>query len=121
MANRNQVLGQVTIEVDGERLPTSGESTMQIGGPQRENVPGDYEAGSFMERTVPSRTTVALRHTDGVSIAAMRAIDNATLTLRSDTGKTWVVRGAYFVEAGDFGQDGKASVIFEGQPAEELL
>ena len=121
MANRNQVLGQVTIEVDGERLPTSGESTLQIGGPQRENVPGDFDAGSFMERTVPSRCTVALLHRDGVSLAAMRVIDNATLVMKADTGKTWVVRGAYFVEAGEFGQDGKASVIFEGQPAEELL
>lgn len=121
MANRNQVVGQVTIEIDGERQPTSGESTMQIGGVQRENVPGDYEAGSFKEMTVPSRTTVALRHTDQVSLAAMRDIDNATLILTSDTGKTWVVRGAYFVEASDFSQDGKVSATFEGQPAEELV
>ncbi len=121
MANRNQVLGQVTIEVDGDRLPTSGESTLQIGGPQRENVPGDYEAGSFMERSVPARCVVSLLHRDGVSVAAMRAIDNATLIFKADTGKTWVMRQAYFVEAGDFGQDGKASVTFEGPAAEELV
>jgi len=121
MANRNQVMGQVTIEVDGERMPTSGESTLQIGGTQRENVPGDFDAGGFMERTVPSRCTVALLHRDRVSIASMRSIDNATLILKADMGKTWVVRGAYFVEASEFGQDGKASVIFEGQAAEELL
>ncbi|MEL7784057.1 phage tail tube protein [Citromicrobium bathyomarinum] len=121
MANRNQVVGQVIVEVDGERYPTSGDSSMQIGGKQRENVPGDYEAGSFMEKTVPSRTTVGLLHKDGVSLTAMQNIDNGTLTLRSDTGKTWVVRSAYFVEASDFSQDGKAQVVFEGQPAEELL
>lgn len=121
MANRNQVLGQVTIEIDGERMPTSGESSLQIGGPQRENVPGDFDAGGFMEKTVPSRCVVSLLHRDGVSIASMRSIDNATLIMKADTGKTWVVRGAYFCEAGDIGQDGKASVTFEGQPAEELL
>lgn len=121
MANRNQVLGQITIEVDGDRLPTSGESTLQIGGVQRENVTGDFDAGGFMERTVPSRCSVALLHRDGVSLAAMRSIDNATLIMKADTGKTWVVRGAYFCEAGEFGQDGKANVVFEGQPAEELL
>lgn len=121
MANRNQVLGQVTIEVDGERMPTSGESTLQIGGPKRENVKGDYDAGGFMEMTEPSRCVVGLLHRDGVSIASMRAIDNATLIFRADIGKTWVVRGAYFVEAGDISQDGKVQVTFEGQPAEELL
>jgi len=121
MANRNQVVGQVTIEIDGERMPTSGESNLQIGGAQRENVPGDYNAGSFMERTVPARCTVGLLHRDGVSIASMRSIDNATLIMKADTGQTWVMRGAYFVEASEFSQDGKASVIFEGQPAEELL
>ena len=121
MANRNQVLGQVTIEVDGDRMPTSGESTLQIGGPQRENVPGDFDAGSFMEKTVPARCVVSLLHRDGVSIASMRAIDNATLIMKADTGKTWVVRGAYFCEAGEISQDGKVQVTFEGQPAEELL
>ncbi len=121
MANRNQVMGQVTIEIDGERMPTSGESTLQIGGPQRENVPGDFDAGGFMEKTVPSRCVVSLLHRARVSIASMRAIDNATLIMKADTGKTWVVRGAYFVDAGDIGQDGKVSVTFEGQPAEELL
>lgn len=121
MANKNQVVGQVDIEIDGSRQPTSGESTLQIGGPQRENVAGDYEAGSFMERTVPSRMVIGLRHIDGVSIASMRPITDATLIMKADNGKTWVVRGAYFVEASEFGQDGKASVTFEGQPAEELI
>lgn len=121
MANRNRVLGQVTIEIDGERMPTSGESTLQIGGPQREGVPGDYDAGSFMERTVNSRCVVSLLHKDGLSVAAMRAIDNATLIFKGDNGKTWLIRGAYFAEAGDIGQDGKVSVTFDGQPAEELL
>ncbi|MFO6448973.1 phage tail tube protein, partial [Erythrobacter sp. NE805] len=62
-----------------------------------------------------------LLHTDGVSVAAMRAINNATLIFKGDMGKTWVVRGAYFVEHGDISQDGKVTVTFEGQPAEELV
>lgn len=121
MANRNQVAGQVTIEVDGERMHTSGESTMQIGGIQRENVAGDYDAGSYMEKTVPARCTFGLLRKEGVSLTALRAIDNATLIHRADNGQTYVMRNAYFVEASDFSQDGKAQVIFEGPPAEELL
>ena len=62
MANRNQVVGQVTVKIDGQQYPTSGEATMEIGGASRENVPGDYEAGAFRESTVPGRCEVTLLH-----------------------------------------------------------
>ncbi len=121
MANKNQVVGQVRIKADGQLLPTSGEATMNIGGPNRENVPGDNEAGSFKETTAPARCEVSLLNKASVSLSAIRAIDNATITLETDTGKTWIMRNAYCAEAPSFGQDGKATCVFEGPPAEEML
>ena len=121
MANRNQVVGQVRIKADGDVLPTSGESTLTIGGPSRENVPGDYEAGSFKEMTAPARCEVSLLNKAGLSLSSIRAIDNATITLETDTGKTWIMRNAYCADVISFGQDGKAQCVFEGPPAEEML
>ena len=43
------------------------------------------------------------------------------MTLETDTGATWIMRNAYSSEPPSFGQDGKAKVMFEGPPAEELL
>ncbi|PIW54588.1 MAG: hypothetical protein COW16_10385 [Sphingomonadales bacterium CG12_big_fil_rev_8_21_14_0_65_65_10] len=120
MANKNRVVGQVTLTVDGTQYPTSGEGTMEIGGPSRENVPGDYEAGSFRESTVPAKAEFQLLHKSGVDLAEIRAIDNATVTLRTDTGDTWIMRNAYSAEPPSFGQDGKARVTFEGPPAERI-
>lgn len=121
MANKNKVVGQVRIKVDGDYLPTSGEATMEIGGTSRENVPGDYDAGSFKEATMPAKCEVTLLYKEGVSLSQIRAIDNATITLETDTGKTWIMRNAYSTEPPSFGQDGKAKVAFEGPPAEEML
>ena len=94
---------------------------MNIGGPVRENVAGDYEAGSFRESTAPARCEATLLNKQAVSLSEIRAIDNATVTLETDTGKTWIMRNAYCADAISFGQDGKVQVVFEGPPAEEML
>lgn len=121
MSNPNRVVGQLKITVDGTAYPTSGEATLDIGGPVREAVAGDFEAGAFKETTAPSKTEVTILYKAGISLSALRAIDNATLTLQADTGATWIVRNAYVADAISFGQDGKAKVTFGGPPAEEML
>jgi len=121
MTNPNRVVGQVTIRVDGQQFATSGEATLEIGGPSREPVAGDYEAGAFKEATAPSKLDASLLLKGGVSLANLRAVDNATVTLETDTGTTWIVRNAYCADVISFGQDGKAKVVFQGPPAEEVL
>lgn len=121
MANPNQVTGQMTVKIDGVTYATAGESTLDIGGPVRQPVKGDYEAGAFIESTEPSKCEVTLLYKKGVSLAALRAIDNATLTLETDNGIVWIVRNAYVADAISFGQDGKAKAVFQGPPAEEMV
>lgn len=121
MANPNQVVGQMTVKIDGVTYPTAGETTLDIGGPVRAPVKGDYDASSFSETTEPSKAEVTLLYKNGVSLGALRAIDNATLTLEADNGTTWIVRNAYAADAISFGQDGKAKVTFQGPPAEEMI
>lgn len=121
MTNPNRVVGQMKIKIDGASYPTSGEATLDIGGAVREPVPGDYEAGAFKEMTKESKLEVTLLYKSNVSLASLRSIDNATVTAELDTGKTWIIRNAYCADAISFGQDGKAKVIFQGPPAEEVL
>lgn len=121
MANPNRVVGQVKIKIDGASYPTSGEATLEIGGPMREAVPGDYEAGAFKESTAPAKLEVTLLLKAGVSLAALRSIDNATCTLETDIGTVWIMRNAYVADIISFGQDGKAKVVFQGPPAEEMV
>lgn len=121
MANPNRVVGQAKVKIDGTSYPTSGETTLEIGGPVREPVPGDFEAGAFKESTAPSKVDVTINYKPGVSLSALRAIDNATVMVELDTGITWIVRNAYVAEVISFGQDGKAKVVMQGPPAEETL
>ena len=121
MASPNRVVGQMKVKLDGATYATAGETTLEIGGPMREAVPGDYEAGSFKEATAPAKADVTLLYKPGVSLAALRGVDNATLVLEADTGITWIVRNAYVAEVISFGQDGKAKVVFQGPPAEEMV
>lgn len=121
MANPNQVVGQVKVTVDGTTYATSKEATLEIGGPSREAVNGDHEAGAFTESTNPAKLTASLLYKKGVSLAALRSLDNATVVLTTDTGIQWIVRNAYTADVISFGQDGKASVVMQGPPAEEVL
>ena len=120
MANPNQVVGQVKIKVDGGYLPTAKEATMEIGGVTREPVPGDHDASAFTESEAPAKCDVTLLYKKGVSLAALREIKNATITLETDIGVTWIMRNAYYSEGGSFGQDGKAKATFQGPAAEEM-
>jgi hypothetical protein len=121
MANKNRVVGQVKITIDGQRYSTSGEATMEIGGPTREAVTGDYEASAFKEASAPSKCEVTLLYKSGVSLASLRAIEDATVVLETDTGTQWIQRNAYVAEVISFGQDGKAKVVFQADAAEEVL
>lgn len=121
MANPNRVAGQATITVDGDKLDTDGQSTLELGGPVRTPVAGDYQAGSFSQKEQESKMEVSILMKGGTRIADLREIDNATLTLRTDTGQHWLVRNAYVSDVISIStSDGKAKVVFQGPPAEEL-
>lgn len=119
MANKNQVLGQVRIKVDGDLIESDGSSTIELGGAMRESVKGDYQAGAFRETTEPSKVEASVLIKAGVDLAALRAIDNATLTVETDIGSVYIIRSAYVAEVISIStSDGKAKVVFMGPPAE---
>lgn len=121
MSNPNKVVGQVSVKVDGATYPSDGSSSMEIGGTMREAVAGDYDAGAFKETTAPAKCEVNILYKANVSLSALRAIDNATVVLEADNGVTWLMRNAYVADVISWSQDGKAKVVFQGPPAEEVL
>lgn len=121
MANSNRVVGQVRVKIDGDLLDTDGKSTLELGGPKRESVIGDYQAGSFRESTEPSKVEVNLLMKASLSLGALRLIDNATVTMETDVGQTFIVRNAYVSDVISFATgDGTAKVVFMGPPAEQV-
>jgi hypothetical protein len=121
MANASRVVGQVRVKIDGDLLDTDGKSTMDLGGPRRESVPGDYQAGSFRESTAEAKVEVNLLMKASLSLTALRLIDNATVTMETDVGHTFIVRNAYVADVISFGSEsGTAKVVFQGPPAEQL-
>lgn len=118
----NQVVGQVKVKVDGEIYETDGSSSLEIGGATREAVTGDYQAGAFKEATSPAKCETSILYKAGVSLSAIRAISNATLTMECDTGAVWIMRNAYVADVISFSSsDGKAKIVFQGPPAEEMV
>lgn len=121
MANPNRVVGQATIRVNADRIETDGQSTLELGGPVRTAVAGDYQAGSFSEKEQESKLTVSILLKKGTRATDLRKIDNATLTMETDVGQLWMVRNAYCADVISIATaDGKANVVFQGPPAEEL-
>lgn len=122
VANKNKVVGQVKVRVDGDLLETDGSSTMELGGAKRSSVTGDYQASAFSESTEPAKCEVNLLMKAGLGLVALSRIDDATLTMETDVGRTYIMRGAYVAEVISFGSnDGKAKVVFMAGPAEEML
>lgn len=120
MAN-NQVVGQARFKIDGALLETDGQTKLEIGGKKREPVMGDFQAGNFRESTEPSKIEVSVLYKEQTDLAAYRDITNSTITLEYDTGAVWVIRGGYYADVASINQqDGKASLVFMGQPAESL-
>jgi hypothetical protein len=121
MPNPNQVVGQVKIKIDGETLLSKPGATLEIGGATRTAQEGDNDAGAFSESTAPSKVTATLLMKKGVSLAAIRNMDNGTLTFETDIGTTYIIRNAYSAEAPVLTAGGEgANVVFQGPPAEEL-
>lgn len=122
MANPNQVAGRAKVTVGGVVLPTAGDTTLDLGGPAREGVDGDYDTGSFKESTKPSKLETSVLSKSGFDPIWFGNIVNETATVEYDNGQTYLVRQAYSEGRPPMGtSDGKAKCVLMGKPAERVL
>lgn len=121
MASRNQVVGQARIKIDGDLLDTDGQTTLDLGGPKREAVTGDYSAGDFRESTEPAKLDVSIRVKGDTPLASYRQIVDATVTIEFDNGQAWLMSHAYCADMISINQsEGKAKLTLQSGPAEQL-
>lgn len=117
-----QLLGMVYIKVDGSLLPSLPGAKLDMGGVTRTTVMGDNAVLGFARQPKQSVVECEIGMREGVSLAALQKIEDATITFECDTGQTYVIRGAYVTETLNLtaGEGGKVALKFEGQPAEEM-
>lgn len=111
------------IKVDGMLLATMPNPKVDMGGKERASVVGGNSVLGYSEVIKPGMMECEIALSEGMSLAAMKDITGATVTYEADTGQTYVIRDAFVTKtlAVTAGEGGKIGLVFEGQPAEEML
>ena len=118
----NQVIGKAKIKIDGVSYDTAGDTTLDLGGPNRTPVEGDYEEGAFQEGAAkPSKLEFNALTKASFSAIAFGAIRDATISVEFDNGQSYVIRKAYAEGRPSMGTgDGKAKCVAFGKAAEQV-
>jgi hypothetical protein len=117
-----KLFGQATIKWDGNVLDTLKGATLNPGGIKRTTVKGSKRVLGFTEEVMESKLDCEVAVGSGFSASELNGVTSATVTFATDTGQTWVMRGAWSTDPNEITEaDGKAKVSFEGPPAEEML
>lgn len=118
----NRVMGKAQVKVDGQMLDTMPGAALDIGGVTRKTVTGANKVLGFQEEPKPSKLEVEIAVKAGTSLAAIGRWDNVTSTFEADTGQTYVISGGWVVDPpSTTDNDGKAKIVIEGPPAEEMM
>ena len=118
----NRVMGRAQIKVNGQMLDTMPGASLDIGGVSRATVTGSNKVLGFQETPKPSKLEVEIAVKPGTSLAAMGRWDDVTATFEADTGQTYVIPNGWCTEPPTTtDNDGKAKVVIEGPPAEEMI
>jgi len=121
MANPNRVVGRAKVKIDGVLQPTAGDTVLTPGGPMREGVEGDYEAGAFRESTKPSKVEFSILAKASFDPIAFGRHEDVTVDIEYDTGQHFVIRHAWAEMAPDMtSADGKAKCSLMGAAAEKV-
>ena len=111
------------IKIDGELLASLPGATIDLGGKTRAPTVGASSILGFSETIAPAMIECDIAIKPGFSLTRLAKITDATITYESATGQTWIVRQAFCTETVKVsgGADGKATLRFAGQPAEEVV
>lgn len=120
MAGQNRRAGTIYFKVDGAQYDAKGSFTYNLGSPKRETILGADRVHGYKE--MPQAPFIEGEITDrgDLDVAALQAVDDATVTLELANGKTIILRNAWYAADGDIGtEDANIQVRFEGHQAEE--
>lgn len=118
----SRVMGKAQIKVNSQLLESHPGASLDIGGPVRTTVVGANSIHGFTEALQPSKLECEISVKSGTSLAAIRGWDDVTVTFEADTGQTYVISNGWSTNPPTVtDNDGKAKLVIEGPPAEEML
>lgn len=107
--------GTAYLKVDGRQYQLRGNLTVSIDPFEREGVAGMDGTHGYIQRPRVQFISCDLTDSDGLSLADLRAIKNATVTAELNNGKVAVLRNAWTSDAHELSAgDAQVSVKFEG-------
>lgn len=118
---RNRRVGLLYFKVDGTQYNAKGNFTYNLGNDKREAVVGaDRVHGYKVMRQVPF-IEGEITDSGDLSLATLQNLDESTVTLELENGKSIVLRDAWYAHEGTGGtEEGGIPVRFEGYSAEEV-
>ena len=117
-----RIAGVAYIFVDGAQYPLRGDLTVSTDTLEREGVAGMDGVHGFTETPRVPWIEGAISDLGGLSLMALQAMCDVTVTVELANGKVYVLRNAWTSTAREFNAaDGQATVRFEGMSAEEML
>jgi hypothetical protein len=118
----NRVMGRAQIKADGKIFDSHRGATLDIGGVSRESVVGANKVHGFKEAVKQAKIELEISIKAGTSLAEIGRWDDVTVTFEADTGQTWVLSNGWVTEPPTLtDSDGKAKIVIEGPPAEEMM
>ncbi|WP_328184626.1 phage tail tube protein [Marinobacter sp. OP 3.4] len=90
-----KITGNVTVREGGEELLTDGKGTLNPGGFEREAKMNGRRTVGFSENPVAPTLSIVIHHTQDTDIVRLSNLTDATILLETDSGQTWMLRGAF--------------------------
>lgn len=113
--------GTISLQVNGEIYDAKGSFEYGLGGEKRTTIVGSDKVHGFS--AVPVAAFIKGEITDRLEldVAALKALDNVTVTLNLANGKTIMLRNAWYAGDGNGNtEEGNIEFNFEGESAEEI-
>lgn len=120
MANR-VVGGVISFKVNGQKYDARGDFKYNLGIPTREAVVGEDGVHGFKEIPVAPYISGTITDNEGLDVATLQKVKDATVTLALKNGKTIVLSEAFFSGESEIeAAEGKIPFKFNGIECSEV-
>lgn len=117
----SQITGRCWLYIDGALVRSKAGAKLQIGGIERKTVKGAQVWG-YAEGVTEPQVEATLADTADLSLTAINAITDATVTFETDTGKQYVLRHAWVANSQTLSEgEGDVAVTINAMSCEEML
>jgi hypothetical protein len=118
----NAIAGVAYLKVDGTQYALKGNLTISIGPFARTGVAGLDGVHGYTEQPRVPFISAEFSDIGGMSLVALQAVCNSTITTELINGKVYLLRNAWTSDAQELnGAEGTVTVKFEGLKGEEIM